>query len=150
MAQTYEVIDRYGRLVDRTGEDLRDGDRLRVPMYMRDSMTPIQRAVAEDVAARSAPIVDGLGRPAGQRSGFCYAAASATQVTLRHLADQARREWIDEMQTAWQRKLPGECVPAAPRQDAVPRTMSVADAQAIRDAAYRQYCDELVNAWKAR
>jgi hypothetical protein len=41
-----------------------------------------------------------------------------------------------------------ECVPD--RQDSVPRTMSLADAQAIRDAAYRQYCDELVNAWKAR
>jgi hypothetical protein len=40
------------------------------------------------------------------------------------------------------------CVPDQ-RRDA-PRTMTADDAQPIRDAAYRQYCDELVNAWKAR
>jgi hypothetical protein len=42
-----------------------------------------------------------------------------------------------------------ECMPDKHR-DAVPRTMDAADAQRIKDEAYRQYCDELVNAWKAR
>ena len=41
------------------------------------------------------------------------------------------------------------CVPDQ-RHDSLPRTMTAADAQPIRDAAYRQYCDDLMNAWKAR
>jgi hypothetical protein len=34
------------------------------------------------------------------------------------------------------------------RADAVPRTMTVDQAQAIRDQAYREYCQYITSAWK--
>jgi hypothetical protein len=56
----------------------------------------------------------------------------------------------DEMQNAWRQPAgnpaPG---PTVTRSDTAPRhPISATDAQAIRDAAYREMCDELTNAWR--
>ena len=48
--KNYEIIDRYGNPVD--GDIIPDGGKLRVPLMMRDGMSPTQRAVAADKAAR--------------------------------------------------------------------------------------------------
>jgi hypothetical protein len=39
--------------------------------------------------------------------------------------------------------------PSTARADAVPRTMSAADAQVVRDAAWREYCQYLEGAWRS-
>ena len=164
----YEILDRYGRVVE--DDVIPDGGRLRVSMMMRDGMSEMQRSVADAKAMRDAAKRFGLRDAADlHRPGPRF----TTDQAARARVEQARAEWIDEMTTAWQRQpaadvrgqMPGDqctidgqpghldhrlrCVPDE-RQDSVPRTMSLADAQRMRDEAYRQYCDELVNAWKAR
>ena len=74
---------RTGREIDDDDDVLRDGQRIVVPLNMRDSMSPMQRAVAEDKAARGVTVVDGLGRPAGHRPGACYLR------TVPHTVDHA-------------------------------------------------------------
>ena len=101
---------------------LRDGQRLRVPMMMRDHLTPLQRAVADATFDAS------LHRP-----GFRYAADYTPQ---REALDQ----YIRDITTAWQpRDGEGSAVNGTqpPPTDADPR-----------DAAYRDYCDRLTNAWR--
>jgi hypothetical protein len=82
---------------------LRDGRRARVPLMMRDSdgLSDLQRSVMADSMQRDAAKRFGLNdslalHKPGQR--FC------TDEAARDAVEQARREWIDEMTTAWQRK----------------------------------------------
>jgi hypothetical protein len=165
MAKNYEVIDRYGRLVERDpNEQLHDGDRLRVSLLMKDSMSPIQRMVAEDAEARRFPVVDAFGRPAGQRPGACYMRPAphgtperAAQIARDHMRREAYADSVRALEDAWRKPLAAPPIePRAnitgggERRDSVPPTMSLADAQAIRDAAYEQSVRELTDAWKAR
>src|SRR5580693_1513565 len=47
----FEIYDRHGNLIeDDDSEVLKDGQRLRVPLYLADSMDPLQRSVAEHSA----------------------------------------------------------------------------------------------------
>jgi hypothetical protein len=172
MAKQYEILDRHGRLVE--GDIIPDGGRLRVSMMMKDSMSPVQRAVAEDAEARRFPVVDAFGRPAGRRPGACYLRPAAdgsperaAQIARDHMRQEAYEDSVRDLEDAW--RQPSPTSPAEPRasvtgsggargqmripderQDCVPRTMSLADAQAIRDAAYEQSVRELTDAWKAR
>ena len=76
-------------------------------LMMRDGMTEMQRAVAEDKAARGVTVVDGLGRPAGHRPGACYLRTvphtvdHAVAVTREHLRLEAYADSIRELCDAW-------------------------------------------------
>jgi hypothetical protein len=49
----HEIRDRHGRRIERDDDSiLRDGERLVVPLMMRDGMTPLQAAIAEDAHRR--------------------------------------------------------------------------------------------------
>jgi hypothetical protein len=181
MAKKWEIYDLNGNRIEE--EDDADGilqpNRiLRVPMMMRDSMSPLQRSVADAKMARDAAkqrfgLDDALAlHKPGQR--FC------TDQTARARVEQARAEGIREMCDAWQRKpnvnsetgvgshelrgqQPGDqcTINGAPghlnhrlecipdkRQDAVPRVMDAAESQRIKDQAYREMVDDLTNAWR--
>jgi hypothetical protein len=125
---------------------LRDGQRLVVPMNMRDGMSELQRAVAEDKARRGIGLAD--------------ARAYVEQVyqdEKRKLQDAWRTTNVRGQQPGDQCTTdngePGhlnhrlECVPDQ-REDSVPRVMTTDQAQAIKDAAYAQMVNELQNAWR--
>jgi hypothetical protein len=105
--KNYEIVDRDGRIVDDDDDVLRDGQTLRVPLMMRDGMSPLQRPVAEDKAARGVTVVDGLGRPAGHRPGACYLRTvphtvdHAVAVTREHLRREAYADAVTEASNAW-------------------------------------------------
>jgi hypothetical protein len=86
---------------------LRDGKRIRIPLTLMDGLS---RSVAEHFTDTRTTVVDGLGRPAGNRPGAVYLRTNphttdhAVAVTQRVMADKARREWIDEMTNAWKNK----------------------------------------------
>ena len=139
MAKNYEVIDRFGRLVERDpNEQLHDGDRLRVSLLMKDGMSPTRRAVAEDAEARRFPVVDAFGRPAGQRPGACYLRAApdgtserAAQIAREYIRQEAYSDSVRALEDAWRKPLAAP--PIEPRADItgdgdatddVPRTMS--------------------------
>jgi hypothetical protein len=160
MAKSYEILDRHGRVVE---EDvIPDGGRLRVSMMMKDGMSEVQRAVAEDAEARRFPIVDAFGRPAGQRPGACYQRPApdgtperAAQIAREYMRQEAYSDSVRALQDAWRKPLAAPPIePRADitgdeeRRDDVPRTMSLAAAQAIRDVAYEQSVRELADAWK--
>ena len=160
MAKQYEILDRYGRIVE--GDVIPDGGRLRVSMMMKDGMSELQRAVAEDAEARRFPVVDAFGRPAGQRPGACYQRPApdgtperAAQIARDQMRQEAYAQSVLDLEDAWRKPL--ATPPIEPRanitgdrerRDDVPPTMSLADAQAIRDAAYEQSVQELTGAWK--
>jgi len=110
MAKQYEILDRHGRLVE--GDIIPDGGRLRVSMMMKDSMSPVQRAVAEDSEARRFPVVDAFGRPAGRRPGACYARPApedsperAAQITREFMRQEAYQDSVKEMCDAWRKPV---------------------------------------------
>jgi hypothetical protein len=174
--KNYEVYDRHGRLVDRAGdEELRDGDRLRVPLHMRDAATlsPMQREVMadkaarlEDEAAKRFGLSDGLDL---HKPGSRYCSDTGNAAKAKAYADGVR-----DMCDAWKKPAgsgevvgarPGDacmidgqpghlnarlqCVPDQRRADSVPpRTMTAADAQKIRDEAWLEMCRDLESAWK--
>lgn len=103
----HEKFDRHGRPVVDDDDVLRDGETLRVPLLMRDGLSPLQRAVAEDKAACGVTVVDGLGRPAGHRPGACYLRTvphtvdHAVAVTWEHLRREAYVDAVTEASNAW-------------------------------------------------
>jgi hypothetical protein len=105
--KNYEIVGRDGRIVDDDDDVLRDGQTLRVGMMMRDGLSPLQRTVVEDKAARGVTVVDGLGRPAGHRPGACYLRTvphtvdHAVAVTQEHLRLEAYADSIRELCDAW-------------------------------------------------
>ena len=148
--KNYEVYDRHGRLVDRDGEELRDGDRLRVPMLLKDGTVELLEDWQREIVwAHRFGLNDAadLHRPGPRRCSDEGTAAKA----------KAYNDSVTELVDAWKvppipaaeprAKITGECVPDA-RQDAVPRTMDFADAQRIRDRAWLESVAELESAWK--
>jgi hypothetical protein len=105
MAKQYEILDRHGRVVE--DDVIPDGGRLRVSMMMKDGMSEVQRAVAEDAEARRFPVVDAFGRPAGQRPGACYLRTAphttdhAKQVMADHMRREARDQHVADLQDGW-------------------------------------------------
>jgi hypothetical protein len=133
---------------DDDDEVLRDGGTVRVPMMLRDGSTvELEDWQRNVIYAHRFGLDDRLAlHKPGQR--FC----------TDQVANDAREEvYQDEkrkLQDAWRQPV-GDAAPPpiesrANMTDArsVPRTMSLADAQAIRDAAYEQSVRELTEAWK--
>jgi hypothetical protein len=84
-----ELFDEYGRL--------KDGKRFRVSMMMRDSLTPLQRELAEHSSKR--PLVtDGSGDALGlHRPGYRYLVDAPTT----DARDAAYQDYIDYLSDAW-------------------------------------------------
>jgi hypothetical protein len=163
----WEIIETAtGRVIDTDDPMLRDGQTLRVPMTMRDSMSEMQRSVADHKMARERfGLNDALDlhRP-GQRF--------STDAAARARVEEARAEGIREMCDAWKNppvadqrgQRPGdqctidgqpghlnhrlECLPDKRQDSAPPRTMDAIDAQKIKDAAWLQSVQELEQAWR--
>ena len=74
---------RTGAPIEDDDDVLRDGQRIVVPMVMKDGMSPIQRSVMADKAARGVTVVDGHGPPAGHSPRACYL------LTVPHTVDHA-------------------------------------------------------------
>ncbi len=115
-------------------ELLRDGQRLRVPMFAMDS--------AQRGASSHLPRVhDGTGDSglAMHRPGF-----RVTDAPLSDELQRAREDYLQDLTTAWRRGTEKEhTVPDAPK-------VSGNDAMPVDDieTAYRLYAEEISQAWK--
>ena len=105
----HEKFDRHGRPIVDGDDVLRDGQTMHVPLQFRDSMTELQRSVAEDAAARSSPVLDALGGTARlHQPGPRYARPApehsvdhAVQVTRDHMRTEAYADAVQQMCDAW-------------------------------------------------
>jgi hypothetical protein len=111
MRNTSDDDDNYETITGRDGKTIRvlkDGSRTRVSMTMRDSLTPLQRAI--DDAHRPVTMVDAFGNSglALHQPGYRYLSAAPTTAERAVLATH----------------------------------------DAIRDAAYQDYCERTAEAWR--
>jgi hypothetical protein len=140
---------------------LRDGQRLRVPLMMRDGITPNpalsarQRAIAasrqRDAQQDHMTVVDALGRSDQlhlRRLGARYFAADgsrvehATQQTLRAMRGQMYDDIKEEVSNRWRTpSQPPSAYPVDAKSDAMPVTDS-------REAAYEAHDAWLRDAWR--
>src|SRR5262249_41165424 len=122
-------------------EMVRDGESVRVPMFLMDK---VQRAVAT-IGQR---LHDGMGNPAGRKRGY----ALGGNAEQRQLAAEAYDERTTRLQNAW-RSPAG----AAERNEAQleawrrpgARPSLSQDAAVDRTAAYAAYVQRMENAWRA-
>jgi hypothetical protein len=93
--------DEQDGLFDENGT-LKDGKRSRVSMMMRDSLTPLQREIAEHSGKR--PLVtDGSGHVLGlHRPGYRYLVETPTT----DARDEAHRDYLDDITNAWKARAP--------------------------------------------
>jgi hypothetical protein len=160
----------YPRRHDNLEEILEDGERLRVPMTMADSANA--RVLADRFRGTSLRWADGSPGVVGHRPGFVTAGDSER---IRHAAWlESRQALCDAWRTPARDAAAGSyplsagegsactingapgtlvregdvlvCRPHA--TDAARRPTSMADAQRIRDEAWRQSVTELENAWR--
>jgi len=121
---------------------LRDGERIRVPMMMRDSLTDLQRSVRDATAPLR--VVDAFGNSglALSRPGARYLAAGkhtpdhAVLVVRDHECREARDQYIADLQDAWK----GNNI----NDREVPRMHNTGDA---RTDAYLDSVADLTTAW---
>jgi hypothetical protein len=95
---------------------LKDGERMHFSMMAMDSggeVLPARDAASTIDASAPLRVIDGLGRPAGQRPGACYLRPAAegtperaAQIARDHVRREARRQWIDQMTDAWRQPPP--------------------------------------------
>lgn len=114
---------------------LRDGQRLRVPMFAMDN------AIRRTATAPLGRVHDGTGDSgfAMHRPGF-----RVTDAPLSDELQHAREAYERDLTTAWRRDAGKEdIVPDAPKA-------SVSDAMPVDDieTAYRLYAEEISQAWK--
>jgi hypothetical protein len=119
---------------------LRDGQRLRVPMMMRDHLTPLQRAVLD----HNTVVVDDSGDTALNRPGYRY-------IQGMDRSEEARNDYIRDTMNAW--RSPPPTPPTAPPtgtvpNDTPPRFMDAVQAEEIRHKAYQDYVARLCDAWR--
>lgn len=129
---------------------LKDGCSIRVPLMMRDSLTPLQRAVA------GARLLHDGGDPLSfNRPGF----RMLVDALARDASEEARAASIREMCDAWKTKDAAPPAGAYPLRagegrvctiDGVPGTSDARSTADVKQAAYDAYCDDLQNAWRAR
>jgi hypothetical protein len=114
---------------------VRDGEGVRVPVYLIDTVR------FEDGEARFLRAVD-------ERSK----SANFTDVDAARDAVQAAREsWIKQMCDAWKRPPTRDAAEADAGEVLLKRHLRSEpddNAQALRERAYRNYCDELSRAWQ--
>jgi hypothetical protein len=118
---------------------LRDGHKIRVPLTMRDAMTPLQR----EIATKRARLTDGTGnysKLAFSRPGWRMLA----DASVNDARETAHAEYLADLTTAWRRGAGKEEVVSD-----VPKT-SGNDAMPVSDieTAYRLYAEEISQAWK--
>src|SRR5262245_39935380 len=136
MSKPYVDDDRMPR--DRV---LRDGERVRVPLHLMDG---VQRAVATD----GLRFHDGMGNPAGHKSGYVFGG----NPEQRQRVAEAYTEGNTRLQNAW--RNPAE---AAERNETQLETWRKPgarpglrqDTTTDRTAAYAAYVQRIQNAWKA-
>jgi hypothetical protein len=114
---------------------LRDGQRLRVPMMMRDHLTPLQRAVLD----HSTMVVDDCGDASLHRPGYRY-------IQGMDRSEKARNDYIRDTVNAWRGPTPP--TPVDTVLDDPPRFMDAAQAEQIRHKAYEDYVTRLCDAWR--
>jgi hypothetical protein len=119
---------------------LRDGERVRVPMWAMDSMSPVQRAVAQHSLAMQ--LHDGHGGAVGHRPAFVY----PTDASLNDAKERAYAAYEREQAEAYK-----HAQGRRGRLDASGELPGTQDGQSIcdaREAAYRLADEELCNAWR--
>jgi hypothetical protein len=105
----YQKFDRHGNRVEDDDDILRDGERVSVPLMLRDGLSEMQKAVAEDAATRHTLVVDGLGGTARlHQPGPRYARPApehsvdhAAQLTRDHMRAEAYAAAVQQMCDAW-------------------------------------------------
>jgi len=140
----YEVDDDELEEIRKNG--IRDGDRLRVPVMVADAAgreRPNWMAAdggASLVEDEACYVTDALGRPAGRRPGYMFA---ATDVAQRRVDDAyaARDAWL---QNAW-RHPGGERAGDASANSA---GATAGNAQDALDRAYEERDKLLTNSWR--
>ena len=114
MKPKYIVRDKDGHLVEHDEDILRDGERMTVNMMVRDSMSPVQRAIAEDAIKRKRGahfdprgFVTGTYTEETEETKDAAALLSALDTMLSDAArikDEARQEMIDAQANEWRNK----------------------------------------------
>jgi hypothetical protein len=80
---------------------LRDGHKIRVPLTMRDAMTPLQR----EIATQRARITDA----SGNCDGFAFSRPGyriLVDAAARDARETAYAEYLDDLTNAWRTKAP--------------------------------------------
>jgi hypothetical protein len=135
------------RLLEDEREVLRDGERLRVPIYAMDAewrrtMDLIEDGMrtdhAERVAARDARALD------AHRPGFRTAGDHFAQ----DRRERAYDEYVERITNAWKTPQRAEQDACESARDAVFGQDAAQASQAVRDAAYADYVRRLTNAWR--
>ena len=143
---------------DDTDTILRDGQRLRVPLMMRDGITPNpalsekQRAIAasrqRDAQQNHMTVVDALGRSDQlhlRRPGARYFAADgrgvehSVQQTLRAMRDEAYASASADASNAWKKGGDRE----------IGMSLDSASITDARERAHEDYQNYISNAWRA-
>ena len=110
-----------------------DGESVRCPIYLMDTVQAQFAFGADD-----------------HRPGYRAMAGDAAVRDARTAARDARETWIKDLTSAWKR-TPSTCDAGEPDAGDVllKRHLRPDDnAQALRERAYRNYCDELSRAWQ--
>ncbi|HMF29322.1 MAG TPA: hypothetical protein VKE42_11155 [Candidatus Cybelea sp.] len=110
---------------------LKDGERVRVPMLVRDSATTAIDYCSTDPLAAHRP---------GFRRAADAGVRDASERAYREMVARSTGEWRTPQRVEQDREA--ACVAA---RDEV---LSMGDAQAIRDRAWFEMCERARNAWK--
>ena len=123
---------------------LQPGGHLRIPMYMRDGitpnpdLTPVQRAIAAAAATKDAVTFDSASHKPGHR--FASTTDNAKRDALYDAADR-------ELSDAWKTKAPPP-TGSYPEGTGHEGDNSRRDAQQIKDSAYAEYDLRIQNSWR--
>jgi hypothetical protein len=117
--------------------ELKDGQTGRVPLMLRDAMTPLQRAVAQRSLATQ--LHDGHGGAVGHKPSFVY----STDASLNGAKEQAYRLYDEEVAAA--HKHPKGWRGDLDASDEARDALAVMDE---RERAYRERDEADANAWR--
>src|SRR5436190_24396305 len=88
------------RDLDDDDETARDGESVRVPIFLMDE---VQRTVAMD----GLRLHEGMGNPAGHKSGYVFSGnvrqRDAAYDEARREARAARAQWLQQLRDSWKR-----------------------------------------------
>jgi hypothetical protein len=134
------IINRHGDRVE-VADDyvLKSGERLALPLSFMDHDTREQR--------RALGLTDAYGVvPAGHRPGYIFVADAALRDAAA-IAYEERNEWL---QNAWRHRHAHADDQDEDERPSLPRSCTLADAQAAAERAYEDKIERLKNAWRDR